>query len=213
MPDYTTDPDAVLPDPPVLDLIDDGEDLDAAHLNPAQQALGDITANYIRYGAKMNAVTTFNQGVNFEALVTVNATAAFTSNTRRAAPFVLANVATQTINPNTQGTNLYAGILATNPPALGAAARIVRLDTVGVFNGDWVRVNFNDPPGSGVWVFRRGADNAHDLCILDNGLTDSPGGDVPNAAYDANVTVEFQVVAGVWRLVACGINVVKGTYA
>lgn len=210
MPDYTTDPDAALVDPPVLDLITDGENLDAAHLNPGVQQVGDISANYVRYGAKQNVANTFSQTNTFNGTSSFRGLVDLGVQIRYDGSPGLINgaLATQTIGPDDDNEWIL--------PVASAAALphgdIVLRKTTGTVptSGDWIRlIILADLATFGAnWrVKEEGAGAGVYLAHYDNFDADTIQGDNAPCSW-----ITFRYYAGAWRIWDCGPYWAKGDF-
>lgn len=174
-----------------IQVVSDGDKRSASNINAAPLALQD-NSKYLQANKLSKLEEDFALGplTIGPGDVTIGGHLIQQLNTRRpTGVYQLADDAEQTINPNIQATNLYRGVLTS------AASRIVRLDTANVVNGDWVRIFFAmSTNGAGVWQFRRGA-SALNIASLD---------------LVVGVTVEFQRIFGLWRLVTPGPNISPG---
>lgn len=183
--------------PLVVQVVADGEERDASSIDPAVEQLTDIASAYIEFGMKRDESATVAASFSFggtQAFTGGVDMHAATSTRYRAPSYISSPSADQTLDPATAEHFVVNGALP------GSA--IFRLATTGVSDGMRIRVAFLVSVGSGAVKFRRGADNAHEICTLDNATS----GDVLG-------TVGFQRVAGVWRLTEPTVWTTPGTYA
>lgn len=181
--------------PLVVQCPSDGDFRDVASVIAALHQLADIASGFLNYGAKRDDLNTYGAAQTFNAAVYLNREVDMhgSSLVRERPAAYLSASADQTISLTTAQRYVMTS---------GLSGGIVRLPTTAT-EGSVCYFTSLGSVGVGVWKFRRGADNTHEICTLDNS---GGAGDVPGS-------FGFQVIGGVWRLIQACSFVVPGTYA